>query len=531
MADSHSSRVPLSPAELVGGRIDENRLFEARFLFQKFSAEIDPAVGGKLRKQLENRIARAEKTFAQGELLERAGKLEQAGKVYADLAVMVIDYPALDEARQRVEIAIKLGPLESVEPSQPEVPGAEPSPSVISPVGSTDAPVAGPSFVQYRNLVLLLVFFLLAALGAVSFLIFSRPRSELPVAAGSVVQALPEALPLPEKPEPHSSVNPTQPEPATAGPDVVESDRNNSDEKPAAEADPVEQKAALSAVPVPLEKQTDAGGPPSAAQKEPDSRPVSDSKVSVAVVEPVGPKEEAGRAAVSSVQVTLPEAAPVSETDGRVATGGTVQEKRNSSSELHGVAEISETTDTSSGKETSGVPVDLKENPGVEDGVQEKGKPGPTVDPGETEASAPAASGDPRKIYTVQEGDTLETIAARVYGNRFKWSLLVAANQEKLGSPPYVLLVGMQLQVPPLESSTPGNGTALLNDDGTYTVQSGDSLGSIALKLYGASWKWDTLYQLNRDRLAGPTALRVGQRLLVDKKNIPDGGDKDPVGE
>ncbi|RME63039.1 MAG: LysM peptidoglycan-binding domain-containing protein, partial [Caldilineae bacterium] len=51
--------------------------------------------------------------------------------------------------------------------------------------------------------------------------------------------------------------------------------------------------------------------------------------------------------------------------------------------------------------------------------------------------------------YTVQEGDTLWTIAYRLYGDPTRWQELVEANPELLANPA-ALAPGMQLRVPPL---------------------------------------------------------------------------------
>lgn len=69
-----------------------------------------------------------------------------------------------------------------------------------------------------------------------------------------------------------------------------------------------------------------------------------------------------------------------------------------------------------------------------------------------------------------------------------------------------------------------------LNSDGTYTVQPGDSLGGIAIKVYGSSKKWQQLYALNRDQLFSPSALQVGQKLRVSQEESKI-IDHDPVGE
>ncbi len=523
MADFHSSRAPLSPAELVADRIDENRFFEARFLFRKFSEEIDPAVREQLRGQLETRIARAEKTFAQGELLERAGKFEQAGKVYADLAVMVIDYPSLDEVRQRVEVAIKLGPLGGGEHPDPKIPVAEPTPSVIQPE-TPGFSVSGPSFFRHGKVALFVVFSLLTILGTVSFRIFFRSQREpvgrptVQAEAGVVrnegpASRLAESLPVPE-------------------PAAVESESTGVDGKTtgaplSAEAETGEADVKL---PSPLVKEkSDELQQQGTAREESASGPISDPRVFISVAD-VGSAEGEGKTVAAPVQETLQKEVLSHAVDEQAFGDEAIREQRNSS--LSPGSEIKEKPERSEGTIEVVEDEGRQETTGAVPDVQVSGQA--VEHPDDTSGitiSDPAGPVEAAKIYTVQEGDTLETIAAEVYGHRFKWSLLVAANQEKLGKPPYVLLVGMQLRVPPLESSTPENRIALLNDDGTYTVQSGDSLGSIALKLYGASWKWNTLYRLNHDRLTSPTALRVGQRLLVNTENIPDGEDKDPLGE
>jgi len=58
-------------------------------------------------------------------------------------------------------------------------------------------------------------------------------------------------------------------------------------------------------------------------------------------------------------------------------------------------------------------------------------------------------------------------------------------------------------------------GSVALNPDGTYTVQSGDNLGGISLKVYGTSQRWREIFDLNRDILPSPATLRVGQHLKI----------------
>ncbi len=50
---------------------------------------------------------------------------------------------------------------------------------------------------------------------------------------------------------------------------------------------------------------------------------------------------------------------------------------------------------------------------------------------------------------------------------------------------------------------------------GTYTVQKGDSLWSIAQRLYGSGMKYALLFEANRDKVKDPNAIFVGQVLIV----------------
>ena len=125
-------------------------------------------------------------------------------------------------------------------------------------------------------------------------------------------------------------------------------------------------------------------------------------------------------------------------------------------------------------------------------------------------------------IYTVQPDDTLILISQKAYGTTMKWSAIANANKDQLGNNPDRLLVGMKLVIPPLADtgyallpSDSSTSLPALNEDGTYTIQSGDSLGAIAQKLFGNSWKWEKIYELNKDVLTTPHKLMIGQALKV----------------
>ena len=51
--------------------------------------------------------------------------------------------------------------------------------------------------------------------------------------------------------------------------------------------------------------------------------------------------------------------------------------------------------------------------------------------------------------YTVAEGDTLATIAARFYGDENEWRRIYEANRETIGDNPDNVRIGTVLRIPP----------------------------------------------------------------------------------
>jgi nucleoid-associated protein YgaU len=69
-------------------------------------------------------------------------------------------------------------------------------------------------------------------------------------------------------------------------------------------------------------------------------------------------------------------------------------------------------------------------------------------------AQAPAATTAPAtpQTYTVQTGDTLPALAAQLYGDAKKWTVIYDANKSTIGDDPNTLQPGEQLTIPPKES-------------------------------------------------------------------------------
>ena len=106
-------------------------------------------------------------------------------------------------------------------------------------------------------------------------------------------------------------------------------------------------------------------------------------------------------------------------------------------------------------------------------------------------------------VYTVKSGDTLSGIAAQ-YGTNYEY--LASLNGL---SNPNTIYVGQQIRVRAnaSESWQAGNSQQTA---GTYTVQSGDTLYAIALRL---GMNWQTLARING--ISSPYTIFVGQTLVL----------------
>jgi nucleoid-associated protein YgaU len=52
-------------------------------------------------------------------------------------------------------------------------------------------------------------------------------------------------------------------------------------------------------------------------------------------------------------------------------------------------------------------------------------------------------------------------------------------------------------------------------DSAVHVVQSGETLGQIAMRYYGDANRWQAIYDANRGQLPSPNALSVGMRLTI----------------
>lgn len=132
--------------------------------------------------------------------------------------------------------------------------------------------------------------------------------------------------------------------------------------------------------------------------------------------------------------------------------------------------------------------------------------------------------------HSVKEAETLISIARRYLKDGSKWKEILDANPRLRG--PEYLRTGMTLLIPNGSGAAPARPAAAAKPAAaaptpalsvssarprTYKVTAGDTLSKIALKTLGAKKRWREVFEANRDRLASPDDVRVGQELVIPR--------------
>jgi len=134
--------------------------------------------------------------------------------------------------------------------------------------------------------------------------------------------------------------------------------------------------------------------------------------------------------------------------------------------------------------------------------------------------------------YTVQPGDSFQTIAERFFGSGVDGSVIARSNPlmdpRRLRAGRVILvpkdpnnIQGIPVAVPEPVKESPdaagaGQPTSVTR---TYTVQRGDSLSLIAQRMLGSPKYADAIYQANRSTMASKDALKIGQVLTIPQVN------------
>lgn len=126
------------------------------------------------------------------------------------------------------------------------------------------------------------------------------------------------------------------------------------------------------------------------------------------------------------------------------------------------------------------------------------------------------------RTYTVRAGDTLSAIAERLLGDPKRYGEIFDANRDVLSSP-HRLAIGTTLKIPG-ERPEPAPVAPVVCEPEDKTedeahdlvyVGPGDTLWRIAERTTGDGRRWRELWELNREVVADPNALRVGTPLKL----------------
>ncbi len=125
----------------------------------------------------------------------------------------------------------------------------------------------------------------------------------------------------------------------------------------------------------------------------------------------------------------------------------------------------------------------------------------------------------PLKTYVVQEGDDLWNIAEKFYGSGFNAYDISVTNKITDAS---LIETGQKIIIPQVTPRQPtvGDISAMSTSQVTYVenkyvVQPGDSLSTIAQKVYGDLYAWPRIMQANN--LSAPDLIEAGMVLIIPR--------------
>lgn len=112
--------------------------------------------------------------------------------------------------------------------------------------------------------------------------------------------------------------------------------------------------------------------------------------------------------------------------------------------------------------------------------------------------------------YVVRSGDTLALIAKKIYGNPKMYKEL--AQQNGIGAP-YRIYPGDEVKFSASNKKAMAFAKKLQGSKKTVKVQAGDTLSSIAEKVFGSAYAWKTLAAYNKDKISNPNRISKGMVL------------------
>jgi len=132
------------------------------------------------------------------------------------------------------------------------------------------------------------------------------------------------------------------------------------------------------------------------------------------------------------------------------------------------------------------------------------------TDNGNATAWKKSGKGGGDASYIVRSGDTLALIAHKIFGSSHMFKDL--AQQNGIGAP-YRIYPGDELKFTASNKNAMAFAKKLQGSKKTVKVQSGDTLSSIAEKVFGSAYAWKTLAAYNKDKISNPNRIEKGMVL------------------
>ncbi|MCL2784735.1 MAG: LysM peptidoglycan-binding domain-containing protein [Propionibacteriaceae bacterium] len=129
------------------------------------------------------------------------------------------------------------------------------------------------------------------------------------------------------------------------------------------------------------------------------------------------------------------------------------------------------------------------------------------------EKVTPLTEGTPEaegEVYVVQPGDSLWSIAEKLYGDGQMWTRIAGENEDLLHGVSDLIHVGWKLRIPEIHQSEPSSLPVE-----KVIVSPGDSLWSIAETELGSGDQWPAIAELNQSLISDPAIIEPGWTLIL----------------
>jgi nucleoid-associated protein YgaU len=148
--------------------------------------------------------------------------------------------------------------------------------------------------------------------------------------------------------------------------------------------------------------------------------------------------------------------------------------------------------------------------------------PAPEAAPAPEPAPVPPAPAF--KTHKVRSGETLGSISKQYFDTTSKWQVIAAANP---GLDPMRMRAGTEIKIPvdgtapapevatAPAAETPAGGGSAPAPGSTYKVRRGETLETIAKKVYGSKTRWPDIWIANLAKLEDPSDIMEGMTILL----------------